>query len=188
MDSFINAGKDFLAKNSNNNNNNNSNNHGGNSGNSGNNNYQSGGRGGNDIFSSVLSSLTHKEDDLKQGDVDEKDAAHQHDQVYNKGDNNTSVNAMGTAAAMQALKKFTSGGQQQNGGKNDFVSLAMGEASKLFDSKAANGSVASGAEKQSVIQKAAEVAMKLYFKSQLQQSGGSGGLGGLASMASQFIK
>ncbi|KAM3546498.1 hypothetical protein ARSEF1564_000556 [Beauveria bassiana] len=184
MDSFINAGKDFLAKNSqnSNNSNSNSNNSGGNSGS----NNQSG--GGNDLFSSVLSSLTHKEDDLKQGDVDEKDAADKHDQVYNKGDNNTSVNAMGTAAAMQALKKFTSGGQEEKGGKNDFISLAMGEASKLFDSKAADGSVASGAEKQSVIQKAAEVAMKLYFKSQLQQSGGSGGLGGLASMASQFIK
>ncbi|OAA41166.1 beta-flanking protein [Beauveria brongniartii RCEF 3172] len=187
MDSFINAGKDFLAKNSQNSNNNNgnSNNSGGNSGS---NNNQSGGSGGNDLFSSVLSSLTHKEDDLKQGDVDEKDAADKHDQVYNKGDNNTSVNAMGTAAAMQALKKFTSGGQEEKGSKNDFISLAMGEASKLFDSKAADGSVASGAEKQSVIQKAAEVAMKLYFKSQLQQSGGSGGLGGLASMASQFIK
>ncbi|KAM3428867.1 hypothetical protein MY4824_008572 [Beauveria thailandica] len=188
MDSFINAGKDFLAKNSQNSNNNNGNSNNQSFGNSGSNNNQSGGSGGNDLFSSVLSSLTHKEDDLKQGDVDEKDAAEKHDQVYNKGDNNTSVNAMGTAAAMQALKKFTSGGQEEKGGKNDFISLAMGEASKLFDSKAADGSVASGAEKQSVIQKAAEVAMKLYFKSQLQQSGGSGGLGGLASMASQFIK
>ncbi|EJP69440.1 uncharacterized protein BBA_01405 [Beauveria bassiana ARSEF 2860] len=184
MDSFINAGKDFLAKNSqnSNNNNSNSNNSGGNSGS----NNQSSGSGGNDLFSSVLSSLTHKEDDLKQGDVDEKDAADKHDQVYNKGDNNTSVNAMGTAAAMQALKKFTSGGQEEKGGKNDFISLAMGEASKLFDSKAADGSVASGADKQSVIQKAAEVAMKLYFKSQVEKQGG--GLGGLASMASQFIK
>ncbi|KAM3561124.1 hypothetical protein MY1884_002547 [Beauveria asiatica] len=188
MDSFINAGKDLLAKNSQNSNNNNDNSNNQSGGNSGSNNNQSGGSGGNDLFSSVLSSLTHKEDDLKQGDVDEKDAAEKHDQVYNKGDNNTSVNAMGTAAAMQALNKFTSGGQEEKGGKNDFISLAMGEASKLFDSKAADGSVASGAEKQSVIQKAAEVAMKLYFKSQLQQSGGSGGLGGLASMASQFIK
>lgn len=38
---------------------------------------------------------------------------------------------MGTAAAMQALKKFTSGGKEENGSKNDFVSLAMGEASKV---------------------------------------------------------
>ncbi len=60
------------------------------------------------------------------------DAAEKHDQVYNKGDNNSSVNAMGTAAAMQALKKFTSGGKEEgNGGKNDFISLAMGEASKV---------------------------------------------------------
>lgn len=59
------------------------------------------------------------------------DAAESHDQVYNKGDSNTSVNAMGTAAAMQALKKFTSGGKEEGGSKNDFVSLAMGEASKV---------------------------------------------------------
>lgn len=38
---------------------------------------------------------------------------------------------MGTAAAMQALKKFTSGSNDNSGGKNDFVSLAMGEASKV---------------------------------------------------------
>ncbi|ATY61419.1 hypothetical protein A9K55_007526 [Cordyceps militaris] len=181
MDSLLSAGKDFLAKNNAGNSNNNNNNSGGN-----NNNNNNGGGGGGDLFSSVLSSLTHKEDDLKNGDVDEKDAAEKHDQVYNKGDNNSSVNAMGTAAAMQALKKFTAGGKEEGGNKNDFVSLAMGEASKLFDNKAADGSVANGADKSSVIQKAAEVAMKLYFKSQMQQSGG--GLGGLASMASNFIK
>ncbi|TQV96252.1 hypothetical protein V2A60_003322 [Cordyceps javanica] len=185
MDSLISAGKDFLAKNNNSNNSNNSNNNNNNN-NSGDNHQGGGNNAGADLFSSVLSSLTHKEDDLKNGDVDEKDAADKHDQVYNKGDSNSSVNAMGTAAAMQALKKFTSGGKEEGGNKNDFVSLAMGEASKLFDSKAADGSVANNADKGSVIQKAAEVAMKLYFKSQMQQSGG--GLGGLANMAQQFIK
>ncbi|OAR01401.1 hypothetical protein LLEC1_06897 [Akanthomyces lecanii] len=186
MDSLINAGKDFLAKQSNSSNNgNNGNNQ---QGNNEHGNSQQGGAGGSsDLFSSVLSSLSHKDEEIKNGEVDEKDAADKHDQVYNKGDNDTSVNAMGTAAAMQALKKFTSGGKEEgNGGKNDFVSLAMGEASKLFDSKSAEGTAASGADKSSVMQKAAEVAMKLYFKSQMQQSGG--GLGGLANMASQFIK
>ncbi|KAJ6779569.1 hypothetical protein PWT90_09968 [Aphanocladium album] len=172
MDSLLKAGTDMLSKSS---------------GGSGDSKQGGGGGGGSgDLFSSVLGALTHKEDDLKKGDVDEKEAAEKHDQVYNKGDKDTSVNAMGTAAAMQALKKFTSGGKEESGSKNDFVSLAMGEASKLFDSKAADGSVANNADKQSVIQKAAEVAMKLYFKSQMEQSGG--GLGGLANMASKFIK
>lgn len=36
------------------------------------------------------------------------------------------------------------------------------------------------------MQKAGEVAMKLYFKNQMEQSGG--GLGGLANMASKFLK
>ncbi|KAJ3477362.1 hypothetical protein NLG97_g8863 [Lecanicillium saksenae] len=166
MDSLLKAGTDMLSKSS-----------GGDS-------KQSGG-GGGDLFSSVLSSIGNN-DDLKKGDVDAQDAADKHDQVYNKGDSNSSVNAMGTAAAMQALKKFTSGGKEEGGSKNDFVSLAMGEASKLFDSKSADGSAAKGADKQSVIQKAAEVAMKLYFKSQMEKSGG--GIGGLANLASNFIK
>jgi hypothetical protein len=41
--------------------------------------------------------------------------------------------------------------------------------------------VSSGASKESTIQKAGEVAMKMYFKSQGQQQGG------LLSMASKFL-
>jgi hypothetical protein len=87
---------------------------------------------------------------------------------------------MGSAAAMQALKMFTggqSGATAQGNSQNAFVGMAMAEASKLFDQQAGQGNVASGANKQSAIQQAGEMALKMYMKSQ----GGGGGLMGLAS-------
>ncbi|RBQ71755.1 hypothetical protein VDGD_06867 [Verticillium dahliae] len=58
----------------------------------------------------------------------------------------------------------------------------MAEASKLFDDKAGRGEVEQGTSKQSVVQQAGEVAMKLYFKNQAEQQGG------LVGMASKFLK
>ena len=52
---------------------------------------------------------------------------------------------MGGAAAMQALKMFTGGGggggqqSQGGGGQSQFLGMAMGQASKLFDSQSAAG-------------------------------------------------
>jgi hypothetical protein len=88
---------------------------------------------------------------------------------------------MGSAAAMQALKMFTGGGSGNSAGgnsQNAFVGMAMGEASKLFESQSAQGNVASGASKQSVVQQAGEMALKMYMQS---QGGGTSGLMGLAS-------
>jgi len=87
---------------------------------------------------------------------------------------------MGSAAAMQALKMFTEGGggDSLSGGQNAFIGMAMGQASKLFDQQSSQGNVSSGASKQSAIQQAAEIALKMYTKS---QGGGSSGLMGLAS-------
>lgn len=58
----------------------------------------------------------------------------------------------------------------------------MAEASKLFDSQGA-----AGGNKQDAVNGAAEMAMKLLFKSQMNSfigGGNSGGLGGLASLVS----
>lgn len=54
-------------------------------------------------------------------------------------------------AAMQALKQFTSGGGGQGqggglgggagGGQNQFIGMAMGQASSLFDRQSAQGNV-----------------------------------------------
>ncbi|PFH59919.1 hypothetical protein XA68_11688 [Ophiocordyceps unilateralis] len=87
---------------------------------------------------------------------------------------------------MQAFKRFKDG--QQGGGdgakdsQSSMVSMALSEASKLFDDKSARGKVPAGADKQSVLQKAGEMAMKLYFKNQAQKQGGVMGI------ASQFMK
>lgn len=81
---------------------------------------------------------------------------------------------MGAAAAMQALKMFSGGGSgntQQGNSQNAFVGMAMAEASK-----------------ESTVQKAGEMALKMYMKSQIQGGGGSSGASGLLSMASKFLQ
>lgn len=104
---------------------------------------------------------------------------------------------------MQALKLFNQGQGSGNQGQGAFLALAMSEASKvrtipyalhrtpntdtygggqLFDNKAAAGKVTDGASKESTIQKAGEMAMKMYLKSQGEQQGG------LMAMASKFLK
>jgi hypothetical protein len=112
------------------------------------------------------------------------DAVQSHQQFFGgggSGSQSVSSGSMGAAAAMQALKMF-SGGQSgsSSGGnsQNAFIGLAMGEASKLFDSQSAQGNISSSASKESAVQKAGEMALKMYMQS---QGGGSSGLMGLAS-------
>jgi hypothetical protein len=93
---------------------------------------------------------------------------------------------MGSAAAMQALKMFTGGGSgnsSSGNSQNAFVGMAMGQASKLFDSQASQGNVSSGASKESAVQQAGEMALKMYMQSQ----GGGGGASGLMGLASKFL-
>lgn len=52
---------------------------------------------------------------------------------------------------------------------------------QLFDDKEAKGKLSSGASKESTVQKAGEMAMKMYFKSQGQSQGE------LMGMASKFM-
>lgn len=89
---------------------------------------------------------------------------------------------MGSAAAMQALKMF-SGGQGGGQSQNQFIAMAMGEASKLFDQQASQGNVAEGHDKNSAVMQAGEMALKMYMKSQ----GGGGGASGLMGLASKFM-
>lgn len=90
---------------------------------------------------------------------------------------------------MQALKMFSGGGghqqQQQQGGQNAFIGMAMGQASKLFDQQSQQGRVESGTDKQSVINEAGKMALKMYLKG--QAGGGGGGPGGLMGMAGKFL-
>lgn len=111
--------------------------------------------------------------------IDENHITSAHTAAYSGGNtSNLDANGMGAAAAMQvrlvaiffvvgailsnvkALKMFTSGQAGGSGGSSQLVSLAMGEASKLFD---ANGGSSSGS-KQDVINGAAMTMMKLVVQ------------------------
>jgi hypothetical protein len=87
----------------------------------------------------------------------------------------------------QALKKFTSGSGGGNGGgggggsQTKLISMAMAEASKLFDQ---HGGGSSGG-KQDAVNGAAMTVTKLLVQSKfsgMTGGGNSGGLGGLASL------
>lgn len=105
---------------------------------------------------------------------------------------------MGSAAALQALKLFTSGSfsSSQSQSQSAFIGLAMSQASKLFDQQASAGKVSEGTDKQSVVMKAGEMALKMYLKSQGTQSSqhstqtqeSSSGLGGLLNIAGKYLK
>lgn len=97
---------------------------------------------------------------------------------------------MGSAAAMQALKMFTSGQAGGSNSQSQLIGLAMGEASKLFDSQASQGRVASGSSKESAVKQAGEMALKMYLKSQGGGGAGgasAGGAGGLLDIARKFL-
>lgn len=71
-----------------------------------------GSSGDTDLFSSLLGALTQKKQSLADEDVDEDDAVKQHKRFFERDDdddNEADDRSMGSAAAMQALKKFTSG-------------------------------------------------------------------------------
>jgi len=119
--------------------------------------------------------------------VDEEHVQNSHQQAY-QGDGPSGMDAssMGSAAAMQILKKFTGGGGSGGGGQSQLISMAMAEASKLFDS--AGG--ASSGNKQDAVNGAAMTVMKLLVQSKFSGAmggGNSGGLGSLMGMASKFM-
>jgi len=139
------------------------------------------------MFSSVLGGLMGKKQQIAHEDVDEQDLVQQHQNFFGGGNSsNATSGAMGSAAAMQALKMFTGGqGTAQastgaGGAQNAFVGMAMGEAAKLFDQQQAQGNTSSS--KNEVVAQAGKVALQMFMKSEM---GGSGG--GLMSLASKFM-
>ncbi|POR34473.1 Uncharacterized protein TPAR_05323 [Tolypocladium paradoxum] len=142
-----------------------------------------GSSGSSDMFSQIIGAIGQRKGQIANEDIDEEDAVRKHKETY-QNDSHGDENSLGTAAAMQALKLFNQGQGSGSGSQSQgaFLGLAMSEASKLFDDKAAQGKVADGASKESTIQKAGEMAMKMYFKSQGEQQGG------LMGLASKFLK
>ncbi|KAM0284268.1 hypothetical protein ACHAQH_002059 [Verticillium albo-atrum] len=145
-----------------------------------------GSHGDKDLFSGIIGSLTQNKSSVQQQGINEDDVLSKYKKFFGgEDDRNEKADdkGLGAAAAMQALKLFNSGetkGQKDTQG--GFLALAMAEASKLFDEKDKKGEVEQGTSKQSVVQQAGEVAMKMYFKNQAEQQGG------LMGMASKFLK
>ncbi|WVF69820.1 hypothetical protein IAT40_004599 [Kwoniella sp. CBS 6097] len=142
------------------------------------------------LFSTAMSFLGGMNKD--DNDVDEDRVQQEHQQAYGQGNaSNMSANSIGAAAAMQALKSFTSGGSPAAGSgggdmQSKMIGMAMSEAAKLFDQ---SGGAATG-NKQDAVTSAGQVIMKLLLKSQfsgMTGGGNSGGLSGLMSMASKFM-
>ncbi|TKA23024.1 hypothetical protein B0A50_07242 [Salinomyces thailandicus] len=145
--------------------------------------------GDSSLFSSALGMLSGKHQQLQNEDMDEEDAVRQHQSYYGSGSSGgqATSGSMGSAAAMQALKMFNSGSggsAGSGGGQNAFIGMAMAQASKLFDQQNSQGNVPEGHSKQDAVGNAAQMALKMYMKSQM---GGSSSGGGLMSMASKFL-
>ncbi|KAL7943099.1 hypothetical protein V8C42DRAFT_329687 [Trichoderma barbatum] len=141
-----------------------------------------GSSGNSELFSNIINSIGQKKSHLANDDIDEQDAIRKHKETYEQDADNLDSHSLGSAAALQALKKFTQGETGGNQSQGAFLGLALSEASKLFDAKAANGKVSSEASKESAIQQAGELALKMYLKSQGgKQQEGPAGLLGIAS-------
>ncbi|KIM70210.1 hypothetical protein SCLCIDRAFT_512871 [Scleroderma citrinum Foug A] len=141
----------------------------------------SGGAGNSDMFSSAMRHVQGRRDEHEQP-IDEGAVQDAHNRAYNQGSGGSlSASSLGSAAAMQ----FTSGGNSGGGSQNQLISMAMGEASKLFDQ---NGASSGG--KQEAVNGAAMTVMKLLVQSKLKSTIGgsdSGGVGSLMGLASKFM-
>jgi hypothetical protein len=100
--------------------------------------------------------------------------------------NNLLRDSLRNCAALKMFSGGQSGSSQGGNSQNAFVGMAMGEASKLFDSQSSAGNVASGASKESAIQQAGEMALKMYMQGQGGGSGG-GGVSSLMGLATKFF-
>ncbi|KAF2452696.1 hypothetical protein BDY21DRAFT_358461 [Lineolata rhizophorae] len=152
------------------------------------------GSGDDSLFGSALAMLGGRKQSLREEDVDEDDAVRQHKRFYGDeaGGHEAGSGALGTAAAMQALK-MVSGGHGKGGSQGEFIGMAMGQAAKLFDQQSAQGKTHPQATKQDAVASAAQMAFKMYMKSEMgggSHGGGSSGGGaasGLLNMASKFL-
>ncbi|KAL4893264.1 hypothetical protein BDV59DRAFT_28589 [Aspergillus ambiguus] len=141
------------------------------------------------LFNTAVSFLNSRKSNLSSDDIDESELIGSHQRLYSSsGDQPHDSNSLGAGAAMQALKMFSSGeaGSESAGhDQNKFIALAMAQAEKLWEQKNSEGAVSE--DKQTAVNKAAEMAFKMYMKSQASGSSGTGGPGGLMSLASKFM-
>ncbi|KAJ9210641.1 hypothetical protein DTO166G4_7784 [Paecilomyces variotii] len=140
------------------------------------------------FFSQAASFLSQNKDRFSSNtDIDEEQAVKAHKSLYGgsgDSDQQHSSQSVGAGAAIEALKKFTQGSSGGGDDKSQLIGLAMAQASKLWDQQGGNAS----GDKQSAINSAAEMALKMYLKNQGGSGlGGTGGPSGLLSLASKFL-
>lgn len=106
------------------------------------------------LFSNALGFLSGNKQKIAQDDdIDESQAINAHQAMYGEGrqQQQHGSETVGAGAAMQALKMFTGGGSGAGGAgshsggnsQNEFIGMAMAQASKLFDQKSSQGQVVS---------------------------------------------
>ncbi|KAF8973538.1 hypothetical protein BDZ97DRAFT_1912025 [Flammula alnicola] len=161
------------------------------------------GSGDSGIYSNAMNFLSNNKQKHTEP-IDEERITNAHQQAYGGGDtSDMSAHSMGGAAALQASQAFPhstlTGGMTLerfqaihlrrriggSGSQTQLISLAMSEATKLFDQ---SGGAASG-NKQDAVNGAAMTVMKLLVQSKFSSAVGgsnSGGLGGLMKLAQQF--
>jgi len=138
------------------------------------------------FFGGILNSLGARKQQVAEEDLDEEAAVSHHKKFFGSDDEPAEATSggMGSAAAVQALKMFSGGGGGSSGSQSEFIGLAMSQASKLFDDQESKGKVSSGSSKEGAVAQAAQMALKMYLKS---QGGGSGGMGSLMGLAGKFL-
>ncbi|KAI9245906.1 hypothetical protein BY458DRAFT_551386 [Sporodiniella umbellata] len=133
-------------------------------------------------FSSMVSNLMSNSASHQPAEEHEIRSAHQsYEQVMSHPGQHNSSEAVGNAAAVQALQRSNETG----GGMGDMIKMAMSIASKMSGGNSSNSSSAGGGGGGSsqAIQQAAMMAMKLYMSKQASGSAGSGGsMGSLLGM------
>ncbi|KAF9074791.1 hypothetical protein BDP27DRAFT_1443765 [Rhodocollybia butyracea] len=149
------------------------------------------GSGYSDMFSQAMQHVnnnTHAHEEP----IDQAHVVASHQEVYQNGNaSSLSAGSMGSAAALETFQKFAGGGASGGGSKSQLISMAMAEASKLFDK---SGGAASGS-KQDAINGAGMMVMKMLVQSKMSGGGGGGsggssqhgGMGDLMSLASKFL-
>lgn len=96
------------------------------------------------LFDNALGFLNQRKGELSHPDniqVDEEHAMKAHQALYNgDGGEHHDDKSIGSGAAVQALKMFTSGGSSDGGfDQNKLIGLAMAQAGKLWDEKQSSG-------------------------------------------------
>ncbi|KIK68538.1 hypothetical protein GYMLUDRAFT_723090 [Collybiopsis luxurians FD-317 M1] len=144
------------------------------------------GSGHSSMFSHAMNYVKNNSSEHEEP-IDEEHVTNSHKEAYERGNaGSLDAGAMGSAAALQIFKQFASGGSGGGSSQSQLISMAMAEASNLFES---SGGASSGS-KQDAVNGAGMMVMKMLVQSKMSSmmgGGNSGGLGGLMGLASKFL-